>query len=32
MLGLAAASGRWKLPSGRDLAALVLLGVLNNAL
>ena len=32
MLGLAAASGRWKLPSGRDLAALVLLGALNNAL
>ncbi len=32
MLGLAAASGRWKLPSRRDLAALVLLGVLNNAL
>jgi len=32
MLGRAAASGRWKLPSGRDLAALVLLGVLNNAL
>jgi len=32
MLGLAAASGRWKLPSGRDLASLVLLGALNNAL
>ena len=32
MLGVAAASGRWKLPSGRDLAALVLLGALNNAL
>ncbi len=32
MLGLAAASGRWKLPAGRDLAALALLGVLNNTL
>ncbi|MGE8687485.1 MAG: DMT family transporter [Achromobacter sp.] len=32
MLGLAAASGRWKLPAGRDLAALALLGVLNNSL
>jgi drug/metabolite transporter (DMT)-like permease len=32
MLGLAAASGRWKMPSARDLAALILLGVLNNAL
>ncbi|SEI64979.1 DMT family transporter [Achromobacter sp. NFACC18-2] len=32
MLGLAAASGRWKLPAGRDLASLILLGVLNNAL
>ncbi|MGE8628026.1 DMT family transporter [Achromobacter denitrificans] len=32
MLALAAASGRWKLPAGRDLAALVLLGVLNNSL
>ncbi len=32
MLGLAAASGRWKMPSARDLAALILLGALNNAL
>ena len=32
MLGLAAASGRWKMPGGRDLVALILLGVLNNAL
>jgi drug/metabolite transporter (DMT)-like permease len=32
MLGVAAASGRWKLPAGRDLAALALLGVLNNTL
>ncbi|WP_447917245.1 DMT family transporter [Achromobacter aegrifaciens] len=32
MLGLAAASGRWKLPAGRDLASLILLGMLNNAL
>ncbi len=32
MLALAAASGRWKLPAGRDLASLVLLGVLNNSL
>ena len=32
MLALAAVSGRWKLPAGRDLAALVLLGVLNNSL
>ncbi|CAB5515517.1 hypothetical protein LMG26857_04585 [Achromobacter anxifer] len=32
MLGLAAASGRWKLPTGRDLASLILLGALNNAL
>ena len=32
MLGLAAASGRWKLPAGRDLASLILLGALNNAL
>jgi drug/metabolite transporter (DMT)-like permease len=31
MLGVAAASGRWARPAGRDLAALVLLGVLNNA-
>nr|WP_232734871.1 DMT family transporter [Achromobacter ruhlandii] len=30
MLGVAAASGRWSRPSARDLAALVLLGVLNN--
>ncbi|MGS1008102.1 DMT family transporter [Achromobacter anxifer] len=32
MLGLAAASGRWKMPRARDLAALILLGALNNAL
>lgn len=32
MLGLAAAGGRWRLPPARDLAVLVLLGVLNNAL
>ncbi|MGY6268085.1 DMT family transporter [Achromobacter denitrificans] len=32
MLGLAAAGGRWKLPAPRDLAALALLGALNNAL
>ncbi|WKK17857.1 DMT family transporter [Achromobacter insolitus] len=32
MLGPAAASGRWKMPGGRDLVALILLGVLNNAL
>lgn len=31
MLGVAAASGRWSRPGARDLAALVLLGVLNNA-
>ena len=31
MLGVAAASGRWSRPGGRDLAALILLGVLNNA-
>ena len=31
MLGVAAASGRWQRPSGRDLASLVLLGMLNNA-
>lgn len=32
MLGVAVASGRWARPSGRDVASLVLLGVLNNAL
>lgn len=31
MLGVAAASGRWSRPGARDLAALILLGVLNNA-
>lgn len=32
MLGVAAASGRWRWPSRRDVAALALLGLLNNAL
>ncbi len=32
MLGLAAASGGWKMPARRDLIALILLGALNNAL
>ncbi|MGB3435769.1 DMT family transporter [Achromobacter sp.] len=32
MLGLAAASGGWKMPARRDLVALILLGALNNAL